>query len=398
MKLASTDACTGCMACVDICPRNVLGLEIDRYGYFKVAVQNISNCIDCGLCTKVCPVLNIPKNENISSHPYAAWDEFKPRRKRSASGGVFAAIATIFLENNCIVYGASIDGFEIIHKRITDINDLHYLQGSKYQHSNMTGVYRLVKKDLSDGRIVLFSGLSCQIAGLYSFLGSRRHSNNLYTIDTVCGGVSTMLPMLNLKSTGLFQGINSFRDKENGWQSVGFKYSLKMVRTDGNIEDFGLNNIVLDTFSSKLYKRASCLNCQFTGFHRLSDCTIADFWGDKRYVDQHHDGVSVMILHNTRLISFIEKSRLVYDPIKWSDFIQNNPNVYWSHQPYIKFFPSRKKGLEALRIKQNEIAKKQINIHSIPGLFLRLYLKINGLHRFFSYYIKIKCLDKNEKC
>jgi len=44
------DKCTGCGACVDVCPNDALVLEGD-----KIKVDE-PNCIDCGVCVDECPV------------------------------------------------------------------------------------------------------------------------------------------------------------------------------------------------------------------------------------------------------------------------------------------------------------------------------------------------------
>lgn len=378
MKLASSKDCTACMACVDSCGTYALGATVNQDGYFAITV-NQNKCVSCGRCTNVCPVLNINQPKG-NSKPYAVWDTVSDRRKQSASGGAFAAIASVILKRRGSVYGAAIDGFDIKHERITEELELPILQGSKYQHSDMRGIYRQVQKDLREGKYVLFSGLSCQVAGLLSFLKGK-DTSKLYTIDTICGGLSTMLPMSHLKESGKYKGINSFRDKENGWKSIGFRYSLKMITTDNAIENLGLDNIVLNTFSSKLLKRSSCLDCKFTGLHRLSDCTIGDFWGDKRFTSQHSEGVSVLAVHNPRICELLNESKLELSPITWNEVVDHNHNFYWTHYPLIRKFPSRKIALKAMQNDNFPLAMKQMHPKTIPGLLLRIYLKINEIQR-----------------
>lgn len=379
MKLASFKECTGCMACVDACPRNILKVTIDANGYYTIVAETTEKCVECGRCSQVCPVLN-PRPSIGESVPYAAWNMNSLQRKQSASGGIFAALATSIIRKGGSVYGAAIEGFEVKHLRITDDCELHRLQGSKYQHSDMTGIYKQVRNDLRQGMYVLFSGLGCQVAGLLSFLGNTK-KEKLYTVDTICGGLSTMLPMLHLKESGKYKSIFSFRDKESGWRSKGFKYSLKMVRPDESIENLGLDNMVLNTFSSKLLKRSSCLDCKFTGFHRNSDCTIGDFWGDETFQEQHYAGLSVCIVHSDRLLSLIKESYIEIKPVSWKEVATNNHNIYWTHYPLIRYFFSRKKALLALQRKEYKTVAKQISPWSCSGSLLRLYLKLNNLHR-----------------
>lgn len=161
-----------------------------------------------------------------------------------------------------------------------------------------------------------------------------------------------------------------------------------MVRKDGNIENLGLHNMVLDTFSSKLLKRSSCTDCKFTGFHRMSDCTIGDFWGDQRFKEQHAEGLSVLMKHRERINNLLEESAIGLKEVAWAEVIANNRNIYWTHYPMVRHFPSRKIALKAMRDGDWENAKKQMAIWSLPGLVLRLYLKANTFQR------KICCDNK----
>ena len=49
--------CCGCEACVQVCPKNCIDFSKDAQG-FLYPVVNKESCIDCGLCEKVCPVIN----------------------------------------------------------------------------------------------------------------------------------------------------------------------------------------------------------------------------------------------------------------------------------------------------------------------------------------------------
>ena len=213
-NLPKSDICCACGACATVCNHDALTLSVNSNGYL-VVTSHQDKCINCGLCERVCPILKPRQNEEFSGQYYACWNQDAEFRKGSASGGAFSAIAAAVIKAGGVVYGAVINGFDIEHRRVDSMVDLPPLLGSKYQQGNLTGVYSLVKKDLKEGRMVLFSGMSCQVAALKSFLG-KMNCDNLYTIDTICGGFSTMLPMIALKESGRYSGIHSFRDKDNG--------------------------------------------------------------------------------------------------------------------------------------------------------------------------------------
>lgn len=359
MILADKNSCTACMACVDICPTGILEIGIDKNGYYKIFKNKEKKCIECGRCFKVCPILNDLKNNNnnYKSKFFAAWNEDDDYRINSASGGVFSALAVTVLDSGGVVYGAAIEGFTVVHKRITDKKNLNLILGTKYQQSNLKNIYKLVRKDLINGKIVLFSGMSCQIAGLFSFL-SGKYLNNLYTVDTVCGGVSTLLPMCKLKESGQFVEIKSFRDKDNGWRSSGFKYNLKMIDNNGEIINLKDNNIVIKSFSSWLLKRSSCLKCKFKSINRISDCTIGDLWGDKEYVEEHEKGLSLLIIHTKRIYDLILKAKIELRKTDSSLAVKYNPNVFFSTYNLISYLPSRYLILYFLRNNKKTITYK----------------------------------------
>lgn len=394
MKLSPISLCTACMACVDSCHHEVLSITLDRDGFYQLT-NDKDKCVECGLCSKVCPVLNplpLDKDQIELSQPYAAWSSDDQLRKKSASGGAFAAIAEAFLKKRAIVYGAAIDGFEIHHRRIEKLAELPLILGSKYQHSRMDGIYRQVYKDLREGNTVLFSGLSCQVAGVLNYIPEKLRAN-LFTIDTICGGLSTSLPMKRLEESGEYKGIHSFRNKDKGWKSKGYKYSLKMYKKDGCIEDLGSDNMMIQCFCHKETKRSSCLDCQFNGFHRATDVTIGDFWGDSQFEDQHYNGLSVIVIHSQRMNSIINNSQLQVESVNWEDIIRQNPNLYWSHYPMIRKTQTRKIVFKYIRSGDDKRAmvnlKEENLLKRIEAHFIRSHSereRIDYLKRVFNKY------------
>lgn len=60
------DACKGCGLCVTACPKNIVVLSktnINAKGYYPVEISDMSLCIGCANCAKMCPdfVLTVEK-------------------------------------------------------------------------------------------------------------------------------------------------------------------------------------------------------------------------------------------------------------------------------------------------------------------------------------------------
>ena len=136
LNLPTIDKCFGCGVCVDACPKNAIQQIEDPNGFYIPKVDN-ELCIKCGICEQKCPSLhqqNILRNSLENQQIYAAWSTNENIVKRSASGGVFAQVASEFLEQpNRVVYGATLlENSAVKHIFIENSKDIHLLQNSKY--------------------------------------------------------------------------------------------------------------------------------------------------------------------------------------------------------------------------------------------------------------------------
>lgn len=232
---------------------------------------------------------------------HAAWNTNPQQRSQSASGGAFFAIASYIIDEGGVVCGATCEGVTVKHIFIEKKEDLCSLQGSKYSHSIATGCYKKAFELLKDGRTLLFSGTGCQVAGLLSFLSNKKYSGRLITVDLICGGIPSYLLIKKFIENEPYKTrrIVSFRTKEHGWKSTGFKYYLKVEDTNGTIHDYtDKKNLITDGFCSELTERYSCYQCQYSGISRKSDFTIGDYWGDSLFKDQHYKGLSLIVAHH----------------------------------------------------------------------------------------------------
>ncbi len=310
IQLASKCECTGCLTCVDTCQLGALQSYMGTDGRYYVKVDK-HRCIGCMKCVKACPVVsNYSYSESEYVKFYAAWNTDDEFRISSASGGVFSAIAQYVLRQGGIVIGAaSFNVYDVRHIAISEVSDLSKLQGSKYTQSDTSGIYKKTYELLKDGKMVLFSGTGCQVAGLFSFLKTKRYEGRLITIDLICGGVPSKLLLQKFVENEPYEvkRIISYRTKEQGWRPNGFVYNLKVEDADGKVHDYtDRRNLVTTGFSTELTERYSCYNCKFVGKQRKSDFTIGDLWGDKDFPQEHNKGISLLITHNHQADSFLK--------------------------------------------------------------------------------------------
>lgn len=326
-KLADKYHCSGCLSCVESCNTGALYAQWNEEGHLTYGVIQ-DKCVNCHRCEVNCPAGNgfqYGVNDLFLSTPYAAWCTDDSLRSNSTSGGVFAAIAKTILSKGGVVVGASMRNNDINHIIIEKEEDIHFLQGSKYAQSNTEGIYRKVSEFLKTDRLVLFSGLGCQVAGLLNFLPHNRIFDNLYTIDLICGGIpsrSLITKYLDHESDRLRE-IKSFRNKS--------RYEFSVINSSGCTQVIPLSQrpLPLCGFYTELTNKYICYDCPFVGAHRKSDLTIGDFWGDTKYPEEHSKGLSIAIAHSEKIKELMEESPLVFQKVDWKDFLFRNSRMVY---------------------------------------------------------------------
>ena len=119
---------------------------------------------------------------------YAVKHKDEMTRAASRSGGIFTALSDQVLSNGGVVYGCVLtEEFDAVHIRTDNAEDRNRMRGSKYIQSKLGDTFKSVKTDLDAKKSVLFSGTSCQVAGLKKYIG--KEYDNLFCVDIVCHGV-----------------------------------------------------------------------------------------------------------------------------------------------------------------------------------------------------------------
>ena len=294
-KICDKKLCTACSACLNICAKDAITMkEHGALGYTYPVIDH-SKCVDCGLCRKVCPVLN-PVNQQEPLQSVAAVCKDDEDTKKSASGGAAFSLARYIIEDEPgVVYGCELIDYKTIkHCRYTNIQDMERMRGSKYVQSEIGTIYREVKKDLQSGLKVLFTGTPCQIAGLKAYL--RKEYDNLFCVDLVCHGVPSqkllrddvenMFALHNLNVPDkLMTRFRTIESEKDSCLEILFGNLVCMPGVDigDNIiplkDQLFPNNDYITAFMYGLTFRENCYTCPYAQKQRVSDITIADYWG-----------------------------------------------------------------------------------------------------------------------
>lgn len=296
-------SCTACSACMNICPEEAIHMERNPEGFFEAYVDNVK-CSDCGKCMTVCQLTQddfIGKNGEPVY--YAAFSKDEDNVECSSSGGIFYELSKSILKQSGVVYGAVQKRIsEVMHQRGDTLEQVALFRRSKYLESYLGNCYKAVRQDLESGRKVLFSGVGCQIAGLYSFL--QREYENLYTCEVVCHGIPSYLAFekylmeKDSQYRGAIYKIN-FRDKRFGWKDNAICEYFENGQEDVTYSSLHpLHSIYLKGINM----RKNCGSCRYACIPRVADITLADFWQYKGGLVKVNSnrGLSLIAINNER--------------------------------------------------------------------------------------------------
>lgn len=300
------NVCCGCKACGDACPKKAISFQLDKEGFYYPMVND--SCVNCGICTKVCPVLNPSDDAHSFNQQYVGCLDINPQRRETASsGGMFGLLASHFLSMGYKICGAAFDEhLKLRHVLVDDENGVSALKKSKYLQSDCENVYEVVKAIQKRGNKVMFVGTPCQCAALKRFLGGT--TTNVLIVDLVCHGVP---------SQSLFDKCIRYYEEKNHCKVIEYSFRYKPKRY-GSPQNFRLllekNGITRQKtggyyeepfycgFQKHITLRPSCYECKWASTERVGDITLADFWGIEKVTDKwdRTNHPSLVILNTTR--------------------------------------------------------------------------------------------------
>ena len=282
---------------------------------FRYPEVDTEKCIDCHLCERVCPIINVePEKANQNQKGYLLQIKDDDIRKHSTSGGAFTAIASWIIQQEGVVFGAALDteNFEVHHRFTETLEGLEKFRISKYVQSHVDDCFIKVKKFLKEGRWVCFSGTPCQIEGLYHYLRKKQY-DKLVLVDVVCYGIP---------SPGVFKDYMQWKQKEIGGKFKRILFREKILSY--NYTSFSVYNEdpkknyhkgveseqFMRSFFSNINVRPSCYDCRFKKRYRVSDFTIWDCYDVKAFSRNFDEnGTNRMLVHTAKGEQILDEIR-----------------------------------------------------------------------------------------
>ena len=310
--------CCGCRACLQKCSFGAITFATDAYG-FEYPKIDATLCTNCGLCEKVCPIINNVQttNANFCGMAYA----LDPKTKfNGSSGGLFGTFAEAVIAQSGVVFGAAFDeDLKLKTTKAETLEELVPLYKSKYLLCDTSQQFDAIKDELKKGRKVLYCSSPCQIAALKLYL--KEEYENLLTIDFVCHGVGSQtlfdrsLEHIEKKDSIEIKKV-MLRYKKSNASSHYYCYNYLKDGVLHEKADLDLSFPYYNAYCKQLACRDGCYDCKFATRERIGDITIGDFHSIEKYCSgvDRFAGVS-MFLVNT------EKGK------KWFDLIAEK--IYW---------------------------------------------------------------------
>ena len=373
--------CYGCRNCENICPQKAIKMVENQEG-FLIPKIDYEKCVDCGLCAQKCPYLQVNKNQSLQEKKwYACYLIDEEKRKQSASGGIFAALADLLIKNDGYVCGCIWnENLEAVHIITNKPEEIEKMKGSKYVQSNLKDCAPTIQKMLLHHK-VLFTGTPCQVAAIKKYVGNNE---NLYTMSVICKGVPSPKVwkkyVQNLEKNNKSKLLNvQFKNKEIGWEPPVMKQFFENGKITSKLsfstDLYGIG------FLQGLFYRNSCSNCQYKLAGYNADIVVGDFWGASKSIVQetNNKGVSAVLVNSKKgqeLFSQIA-SQIKFYSMNEEDIIRENQMIIKS----VTIHPNRNKFYE-------NIDRIDINQNIRDNIILPVNKKLKNVIKELAYKTK----------
>ena len=328
IELCGNDNCTQCSACINSCAKGAIIMTESSDG-FKIPQIDRNTCVECGACVNSCHRITSSLEYKRPIKTLACWTKNLSDREKSSSGGAFSVLARKVIDEGGIVFGACMgEDLQVRHIGIEKESDLILLQGSKYVQSYLGDIYRQVKEYLRNGRKVLFTGTPCQVGGLLTFL--KKKYENLLTCDLVCHGVPSQKAFdIYIDKIGVRENSKNFNFRyTKGW---GMQLSRQKNRKSRLRILSPERGYFFRAFEKGYMFSEACYACAYARPERVSDFTLADFWGIGKKEPFNYPirkGISLMLVNSEKANVFLSQCKELFSVERTlEEAIEGNHNL-----------------------------------------------------------------------
>jgi len=333
--------CTGCGACVGICPNDSINLKINHKKGLIEPQVNLHKCNKCGLCLKVCPGLEwntekLRPDNHAAPTPYLGsavecyltCSNNEQVRFNGASGGMVTETILYLLDKGLI------NGAIVTHMKPDDpLQTETYIartteqvlsaQGSKYCPVAACSIFKTVL--LKDADRYAFVGLPCQIAALRKAQKQQPGLNQRipYVLGLFCSRTPNFLATQYLLEQLRVEpsDISAITYRGSGHPGI-FRLKLK----DGSQRQ--IKHLHPDYWGFTLQQFFKPLRCWLCSDHsaELADWSFADNWRKGTLDKQDHKGISLVVARTDKANHLLKKmqgeKRIKSDTISPEKIIQ----------------------------------------------------------------------------
>lgn len=359
--VTDNEMCVGCGACISICPKNCIALNINEKGFFQADV-NDDVCINCGLCRKTCPSIQTMDDEGkfIAKEMKLISNNNKDKVNKCQSGGAITSIIEMMFESGEIT-GALLTKFDSKLKSkmelVTDKEKVIEYSGSKYCTADISGAIKQLEG--YDGRVAVV-GVPCQINAIKNSikLNKKIKCEVVAYIGLICDRV--------LSYNFIEYVSDKYVDKSQG-KVIGFKYRSKaMSGWPGDIEietEKGKKNVsrTVRMIMKPYYTMKRCYYCSLKA-NPEADVVVGDPYNFHDVIP--HNNYSQVLINTQKglqLINKLEKSPQI-------DVIVGDITKVEGGQNFNKKFKMAKCFRSYDKKVVEEVIKKKLNTNTKLGI------------------------------
>lgn len=289
--------CSGCSACISICPVKAIQLILNKAGFYEAVVDE-EKCVHCGRCKKICSRFGHVIGMSMYEAEHYAMQSSNPSTVKScSSGGIAYELSKMALSEGKHVVGCIYDSVleKARHVCVDEQRNLEKLKGSKYLQSDNSKIFsEIIEKTTNNkNETYMVFGTPCQIAGLARVSEDCGVRKQLLLVEIFCHGVPSyhvwdiQLDKIKKILEGNPQNIN-FRYKKDDWHS----YCIRAEK--GKKVWYGIREReeFWHVFFENVLLNDACIVCKERKENSLADIRLGDYWGDR--FEKYSDGVSAV--------------------------------------------------------------------------------------------------------